>query len=185
MISTPISLSSLLSLWFLCQSFSRSLFSPSWPRRTTHSTSRPLKLTSPSPILFPISLRLSRPPPFLTSIMLVIITSPCHSFLIHPSRRWKCNTRSSPHNYACVYQTSMKFSLNSPRSLEVSAAPTLTVTPANSSVSFSGTYTLAMLDAETVGSTLPDGVNRHWLVNSVEVSGTSINILLAIINFGT
>lgn len=79
----------------------------------------------------------------------------------------------------------MKFSLNSPRSLEVSAAPTLTVTPANSSVSFSGTYTLAMLDAETVGSTLPDGVNRHWLVNSVEVSGTSINILLAVTNFGT
>jgi hypothetical protein len=29
-----------------------------------------------------------------------------------------------------------------------------------------------MLDAETVGSTLPDGVNRHWLVNGVEVTGT-------------
>lgn len=34
-----------------------------------------------------------------------------------------------------------------------------------------------MLDAETVGSTLPDGVNRHWLVNGVEVTGTSIFFL--------
>jgi phosphatidylethanolamine-binding protein len=59
---------------------------------------------------------------------------------------------------------------------QVSAAPTLTVTPANSSVSFSGTYTLAMLDAETVGSTLPDGVNRHWLVNGVEVTGSTVTI---------
>jgi len=59
---------------------------------------------------------------------------------------------------------------------QVSAAPTLTVTPANSSVSFSGNYTLAMLDAETVGSTLPDGVNRHWLVNGVEVTGSTVTI---------
>ena len=55
--------------------------------------------------------------------------------------------------------------------VEVANAPTVTVTPGNSSVTLSGNYTLAMLDAGTVGEQLPDGQTRHWLENGVSVSG--------------
>jgi hypothetical protein len=50
---------------------------------------------------------------------------------------------------------------------EVGSAPTVTVSPANSSVSLTGTYTLAMVDADIVGAKLPNGQTRHWLVNGV------------------
>ncbi|KAF5331022.1 hypothetical protein D9619_005724 [Psilocybe cf. subviscida] len=55
--------------------------------------------------------------------------------------------------------------------VEVGPVPTVTVTPANSSVTLSGTYTLAMVDADIVGAKLPDGQTRHWLVNGVTVAG--------------
>ncbi|KAF9459556.1 phosphatidylethanolamine-binding protein [Collybia nuda] len=53
-----------------------------------------------------------------------------------------------------------------------SPTPTITVTPANSSVTLDGRFTIAMVDADVVGSDLSKGVNRHWLVNSVSVTGT-------------
>lgn len=54
---------------------------------------------------------------------------------------------------------------------EVSAAPAVTITPADSSVSLTGNYTLVMVDADVVGSKLPGGQNRHWLVNGVTING--------------
>jgi phosphatidylethanolamine-binding protein (PEBP) family uncharacterized protein len=57
---------------------------------------------------------------------------------------------------------------------QVSPTPTVTVTPANSSVSLNGTYTIAMVDADVVGSKLPEGQTRHWLVNGVTISGSSV-----------
>jgi hypothetical protein len=57
---------------------------------------------------------------------------------------------------------------------QVAPIPTVTVTPANSSVTLDGTYTLAMVDADVVGSKLPDGQTRHWLVNGVTISGSTV-----------
>jgi phosphatidylethanolamine-binding protein (PEBP) family uncharacterized protein len=50
---------------------------------------------------------------------------------------------------------------------QVASAPELTITPANSSASFSGNYTLVMADANVVGTNESEGQTRHWLVNSV------------------
>jgi hypothetical protein len=58
---------------------------------------------------------------------------------------------------------------------QVGPTPDLTITPANASVTFSGTYTLAMVDADIVGAQLPEGQTRHWLVNGVTVSGDKIS----------
>ena len=54
---------------------------------------------------------------------------------------------------------------------EVKPLPTLSITPANSSVSLSGNYTLIMVDADVVGTDETKGQTRHWLVNNVTVSG--------------
>lgn len=54
---------------------------------------------------------------------------------------------------------------------EVSSAPDLTLTPANSSVTFNGNYTVAMIDPAAVGSDQSQGQNRHWLVNGATVTG--------------
>jgi hypothetical protein len=53
--------------------------------------------------------------------------------------------------------------------------PTVTVTPANSTVTLTGNYTIAMVDADIVGSDLSKGVNRHWLVNGVTVTDNRIS----------
>jgi phosphatidylethanolamine-binding protein (PEBP) family uncharacterized protein len=59
---------------------------------------------------------------------------------------------------------------------QVATAPELSVTPANSSVTFSGNYTIAMVDAGPVGTNDAGlGVTRHWLVNDVKISGTTVN----------
>jgi len=58
---------------------------------------------------------------------------------------------------------------------QVGATPTITVTAANSSVALSGNFTLAMVDADIVGTNESGGVNRHWLVNSVTVSDGAIS----------
>jgi len=63
---------------------------------------------------------------------------------------------------------------------QVAPTPTVTIAAANSSVSLTGTYTLAMVDADVVGSKLPDGQTRHWLVNGVTVSGTTLSNTSAI-----
>jgi len=53
--------------------------------------------------------------------------------------------------------------------------PIISVTPANSSIQLTGTYTIAMVDADIVGSDLSKGVNRHWLVNGVEITDGKIS----------
>ncbi|KAF8168721.1 phosphatidylethanolamine-binding protein [Pholiota molesta] len=58
---------------------------------------------------------------------------------------------------------------------QVSAAPAVTLTPADSSVSLTGNYTLVMVDADVVGSKLPGGQNRHWLVNGVTINGSTVS----------
>ncbi|KAF9562134.1 PEBP-like protein [Agrocybe pediades] len=57
---------------------------------------------------------------------------------------------------------------------QVGPTPTVTVTPANSSVSLNGTYTLAMVDADIVGAKLAEGQTRHWLVNGVAINGSTV-----------
>ncbi|CAE6420772.1 unnamed protein product [Rhizoctonia solani] len=58
---------------------------------------------------------------------------------------------------------------------EVKPEPKLTLTPVGSSsdVSASGTYTVAMIDADIVGASQAEGQTRHWLVNGVKATGTS------------
>ena len=56
-------------------------------------------------------------------------------------------------------------------SQEVAQTPTVSILPANSSISFNGTYTLVMVDADVVGSKLPNGQTRHWLENGVTIEG--------------
>ncbi|KAF9476608.1 PEBP-like protein [Pholiota conissans] len=58
---------------------------------------------------------------------------------------------------------------------QVSPTPTVTVTPQDTSVSLTGNYTLAMVDADVVGSKLPEGQNRHWLVNGVTINGSTVS----------
>ncbi|KAI0060840.1 PEBP-like protein [Artomyces pyxidatus] len=55
---------------------------------------------------------------------------------------------------------------------QVAPTPLISVTPANSSESLQGTYTLVMADADIVGTDESVGQTRHWLVNNVTVSGT-------------
>ncbi|KAE9383317.1 PEBP-like protein, partial [Gymnopus androsaceus JB14] len=52
---------------------------------------------------------------------------------------------------------------------QVAPTPTLTITLANSSVDLTGNYTLAMVDADVVGSD-ESNITRHWLENSVTIS---------------
>jgi len=52
---------------------------------------------------------------------------------------------------------------------QVKPAPTLQVTPANSSVQLSDKYTLAMVDADIVGYN-ESSQTRHWLVNDVTIN---------------
>ena len=48
--------------------------------------------------------------------------------------------------------------------------PSLSVTPANSSVALSGNFTIVMADAGPVGTDESAGQTRHWLVNGATVS---------------
>ncbi|KAK0228323.1 phosphatidylethanolamine-binding protein [Armillaria fumosa] len=57
---------------------------------------------------------------------------------------------------------------------QVGTAPTVTVTPANSTVALSGAFTLAMVDADVVG-TKNAQVTRHWLVNGDTVSNNAVS----------
>ncbi|KAG5649602.1 hypothetical protein H0H81_002889 [Sphagnurus paluster] len=53
--------------------------------------------------------------------------------------------------------------------------PEVTITPANSTVSLDGNYTIVMVDADIVGSDLSNGENRHWLVNGVQITGGKVS----------
>jgi len=52
---------------------------------------------------------------------------------------------------------------------QVGPTPSVQITPANASVTLDGVYTLAMVDADRVGSDPAAGETRHWLVNGVTV----------------
>jgi phosphatidylethanolamine-binding protein (PEBP) family uncharacterized protein len=58
---------------------------------------------------------------------------------------------------------------------QVKAAPSLSLTPANSSVTFTGNFTLAMVDAGPVGYDESQGQTRHMLINGVTVAGTNVS----------
>jgi len=58
---------------------------------------------------------------------------------------------------------------------QVAPTPTVTVTPANSSVSTTGTYTITMVDANVVGTDESAGQTRHWLVNGVTITGSTVS----------
>lgn len=55
--------------------------------------------------------------------------------------------------------------------------PNVTVAAVDPSTNLSGTYTLAMIDADVAGAKLTQGQNRHWLLNGVKVSGKPLPIL--------
>jgi phosphatidylethanolamine-binding protein (PEBP) family uncharacterized protein len=57
---------------------------------------------------------------------------------------------------------------------DVKDAPSLQVIAANASVVLNGTYTLAMVDADIVGSN-ETSQTRHWLANNVTINGTSLD----------
>lgn len=56
---------------------------------------------------------------------------------------------------------------------EVASAPGIAITPANSSVSLTGNFTLVMADADVVGTNESEGQTRHWLVNGVTLKNGS------------
>ncbi|KAF5386734.1 hypothetical protein D9615_001781 [Tricholomella constricta] len=53
--------------------------------------------------------------------------------------------------------------------------PEVTVTPVNSSLELTGKYTITMVDADIVGSDLTKGVNRHWLINGVDIADGKVS----------
>lgn len=56
-------------------------------------------------------------------------------------------------------------------SSDVSTKPVVTVSAFNATLT--GTFTIAMVDADVVGTDESGGVNRHWLENGVTVSSPS------------
>lgn len=59
---------------------------------------------------------------------------------------------------------------------QVKPVPSLSLTPASSSVSLGGKFTLAMVDAGPVGFDESQGQTRHWLINGVTVTGTNVSV---------
>jgi hypothetical protein len=68
---------------------------------------------------------------------------------------------------------------------DVRAAPTLSLERANASVTLPTRYTVAMIDAETVGFDQAPGQNRHWLVNGVTLTGGSLQFFSFLISYIT
>jgi hypothetical protein len=56
---------------------------------------------------------------------------------------------------------------------EVASAPNVTITPANSSVSTTGNFTLVMVDASFIGTNESNGQVLHWLANSATLQNDS------------
>ncbi|KIJ37731.1 hypothetical protein M422DRAFT_259833 [Sphaerobolus stellatus SS14] len=59
---------------------------------------------------------------------------------------------------------------------QVKPIPTLTLTPSNSSVSLSGSYTVMMVDAGIVGTDETKGQTGHWIANGCTVSNNTITL---------
>lgn len=58
---------------------------------------------------------------------------------------------------------------------QVTNSPNITLTPANSTITFNGNYTVAMIDPGAVGSDQSQGQNRHWLVNGATIVDNKVN----------
>jgi phosphatidylethanolamine-binding protein len=58
---------------------------------------------------------------------------------------------------------------------QVANSPNLTLTPANSTITFNGSYTVAMIDPGAVGSDQSQGQNRHWLVNGATIVDNKVS----------
>ncbi|KAF9792422.1 phosphatidylethanolamine-binding protein [Thelephora terrestris] len=58
---------------------------------------------------------------------------------------------------------------------QVANSPNLTLTPANSTITLNGNYTVAMIDPGAVGSDQSQGQNRHWLVNGATIVDNKVN----------
>lgn len=58
---------------------------------------------------------------------------------------------------------------------QVANSPNLTLTPANSTITFNGNYTVAMIDPAAVGSDQSQGQNRHWLVNGATITNNKVS----------
>jgi phosphatidylethanolamine-binding protein (PEBP) family uncharacterized protein len=56
---------------------------------------------------------------------------------------------------------------------QTAGKPDVTITPANSSVSTTGNFTLMMVDASTVGTNESNGQVLHWLANSATLQNDS------------
>lgn len=55
-------------------------------------------------------------------------------------------------------------------------APDITLTPANSSVTLTGNFTLVMVDANVVGTNESvEPQTRHWLVNGVTLKNGALD----------
>ncbi|CAG7845959.1 SubName: Full=Uncharacterized protein {ECO:0000313/EMBL:CCA71078.1} [Serendipita indica DSM 11827] len=57
---------------------------------------------------------------------------------------------------------------------DTQAVPTITITPANSSVSLGDLFTLAMVDPGAIGKLSTPGPTRHWLVNGVTIGANGV-----------
>ncbi|TDL27199.1 PEBP-like protein [Rickenella mellea] len=58
---------------------------------------------------------------------------------------------------------------------QVKPTPSITLVPANSSVTLPKNFTLTMVDAGPVGTDESQGQTRHWLVNGVSLTGSASN----------
>lgn len=68
---------------------------------------------------------------------------------------------------------------------KVQSAPTITLTPANSSITFDGNYTIIMADPATAGSDQSGGVTRHWMLNYVTIADNKLDTgsVVAVTNY--
>ncbi|KAG8759461.1 hypothetical protein FRC12_009749 [Ceratobasidium sp. 428] len=85
-------------------------------------------------------------------------------------------TTFSPSALLTVTYGSSAIDAGKPQTVDaVKPQPKLQLTPVNDSpdVTASGTYTVAMIDADTVGASQAEGQTRHWLVNGVKATGSS------------
>ncbi len=65
-----------------------------------------------------------------------------------------------------------------PLNTEVSPTPSVSITPANSSVQLGSNFTLMMVDADAVGTDESAGQTRHWLVNGVTLSNGTVYVFV-------
>ncbi|TFY64361.1 hypothetical protein EVG20_g5964 [Dentipellis fragilis] len=63
---------------------------------------------------------------------------------------------------------------------QVAPTPQLSVTPANATVTLTGNFTVVMADADIAGTDETKGQTRHWLVNDVSLTGSSVPLSVSV-----